>query len=61
MADDPPKRGFAHHHTDEQLREYRKLTPEQKLAWLQAAWQMTVDFLPKEHLELWLKMRRGEI
>lgn len=61
MTDQRPKRGFAHHHTDEQLREYRKLSPEQKLEWLQAAWQMTVDFLPKAKRERWLKMRRGEI
>ena len=33
---DPP-RGFAHHHTDEELCAYAALTPEQKLAWLHEA------------------------
>jgi hypothetical protein len=56
-----PLRGFAHHHTDEELRAYAALTPEQKLRWLHEAWRFTVDFLPADRREAWMKMRRGEI
>lgn len=53
--------GFAHHHTREQLRAYQKLSAEEKLAWLYAAWQLTVDFLPPEKLDAYQRFRRGEI
>lgn len=55
------KGGFYHRPSDEQLRAYLQLTAEQKLAWLHAAWKMTVDFLPKDRLELYQKMRAGKI
>ena len=55
------KRGFAHHHTDEELRVYAALTPEQKLRWLDEAWRFTAEFLPAGRREAWMKMRRGEI
>ena len=61
MADERPVRGFAHHHTDEELRAYAALTPEQKLRWLHEAWRFTADFLPAGRREAWMKMRRGEI
>jgi hypothetical protein len=56
-----PLKGFRHHHTDEELVNYRALTPEQKLAWLHAAWQLTVDFLPEKSRRAFEKMRRGEV
>jgi hypothetical protein len=58
---DRPARGFSHHHTDEQLSAYRKLTAEQKLRWLHDAWRLTIDFLPRERREAWRRMRAGEI
>jgi hypothetical protein len=54
-------RGFAHHHTDEQLAAYRKLTPEQKLRWLHDAWHLTRDALPPDRREAWQRMRAGAI
>lgn len=54
-------RGFAHHHTDEELRAYSALTPEQKLRWLHDAWRLTADFLPADRREAWRRMRAGEI
>jgi hypothetical protein len=61
MSSDHPKRGFAHHHTDEELATYRRLTPEQKLRWLHDAWSLTRDALPPERREAWQKLRAGEI
>ena len=61
MVDERPLRGYAHHHTDEELRAYAALTPEQKLRWLHEAWRFTADFLPADRREAWMKMRRGEI
>ncbi len=61
MAREPRLRGFEHHHTDDELAAYRKLTPEQKLRWLHDAWQLTADFLPAEKRDAWRKMRAGEI
>jgi hypothetical protein len=58
---DPPRRGFAHHHSDEELTAYRKVSAEQKLRWLHEAWRFTVDFLPRDKQEKWRKMRAGEI
>lgn len=60
-TDDRPRRGFAHHHTDEALRAYAALSAEQKLRWLHDAWQLTTDFLPADRKEAWQKMRAGEI
>lgn len=54
-------RGFAHHHSDEELRAYRRLSPEQKLRWLHDAWRLTADFLPPERRELYRKLRAGEL
>jgi hypothetical protein len=56
---DKPQTGFRHHHSDEELRAYRKLSAEQKLAWLEAAWRMTVDFLPARKLRIYQRMRQG--
>lgn len=55
------RRGFAHHHTDEQLRAYRKLSAEQKLRWLHEAWRFTVDFVPERKRRVMQKIRSGEI
>jgi hypothetical protein len=54
-------RGFAHHHTDGELRAYLRLTPDQKLAWLEAARKLTADFLPAHRRGIWERLRRGEI
>jgi len=56
-----PALGFSHHHTDDELRAYMALTPEQKLRWLHDAWRFTADFLPAERREIWQRMRAGEI
>lgn len=61
MSADAPLRGFAHHHSDEELRAYRALTPEQKLRWLHEAWRLTVDFLPEKRREAHRKLRAGEL
>ena len=46
---------------DEKLRAYARLSAEEKLRWLQAAWQLTVDFLPESRREAWMRMRKGEL
>lgn len=60
MERERPRRGFAHHHTDEELLAYRALSAEQKLRWLHEAWSFTRDFLPAEKREPWQKLRAGE-
>ncbi len=61
MAADPKRRGFRHHHTDEQLLEYLATTTEQKLRWLYAIWRFTADFLPEEAREAQERLRDGSI
>jgi hypothetical protein len=61
VAAEARTRGFRHHHSDEELAAYRRLTPDQKLAWLEAARKLTADFLPPHKRALWDKMRKGEI
>lgn len=51
--------GFAHHHDDDALRVYRRLSPEEKLRWLHAAWRFTVDFLPPAKRRVWQELRSG--
>ena len=58
---DEPRRGFAHHHTDDELRAYRKLSAEQKLRWLHDAWRFTVDFVPEAKRRVMQKIRNGEV
>jgi len=53
--------GVVHHYTDEQLMAYRRLTPEQRLEWLHAIWQFTVDFLPREKLQIYQAFRAGKL
>ena len=60
-AETPRRRGFRHHHSDEELRAYRALSVAQKLAWLHAAWKLAVDFLPEKSRRAYEKLRRGEI
>ena len=55
------RKGFRHHHPDDELRRYRALSPEQKLAWLHAAWKLTADFLPEKTRRAYEKMRAGEV
>ncbi len=61
MAPETPLRGVAHHHTDEELRAYHALTPDQKLRWLEEAWQLTTRFLPPERREIHRRLRAGEL
>jgi hypothetical protein len=61
VAGDLPVRGFAHHHSDEELRAHAELTAEQKLRWLHEAWRFTADFLPPDRLEVWKRLRAGEV
>ncbi len=61
MAGEGNRRGFAHHHADEELRAYARLSAEEKLRWLEEARQFTARFLPAERREVWTRMRNGEI
>lgn len=61
MDDTGKTRGFRHHHSDEELRRYRALPAEQKLAWLHAAWKLNVDLLPEKSRRAQAKLRRGEL
>jgi hypothetical protein len=53
--------GFSHHHTIEELRAYGRLSAEEKMRWLHDAWKFTSDFLPKDRLEAYRKLRKGEL
>ena len=61
MSDSPPKYGFSHHHSVEQMLAYRRVPAEQKMEWLHAAWQLMVDAMPVKRRAAWAKLRRGEI
>ncbi len=61
MTAEPRKRGFAHHHTNEELEAYRRLSPEQKLRWLAEAWRLTVMLLPGSRREVHRRLRAGEL
>ena len=53
--------GFSYHVTDEQVEEYSKLPPEERLRWLEEAQEFIFKALSKEKWELLQKFRRGDI
>jgi len=53
--------GFSYHVTDEQIEEYSKLPPEERLRWLEEAQEFMFTALSKEKWELLQKFRRGDI
>jgi len=57
----PAGRGYRYIVTDEQLRRYRKLTPKQKLEWLEEANAFVNKFLSERSRRLQRLFRRGEI
>lgn len=55
------RKGYGYHVTDEQIRKYRRLTPRQKLEWLEEANAFTEKFAPERARRLHKKFRNGEI
>lgn len=51
-ADKKPKGGFSYHVTDEQIEEYQKLPPEERLRWLEEAQEFMYKALSKEKWEI---------
>ena len=55
------RKGYGYHVTEEQIRRYRKLTPRQKLEWLQEVNEFTDKFAPERAKRFHKMFRRGEI
>ncbi len=55
------KKGFRYTIEDEKIREYMKLTTEQKLQWLEEIVMLTDLTLTDKEKEFREKLRRGEI
>ena len=55
------KKGVRFVITSEAIRDYLKLTPEERLAWLQEGIVLSYAALSPERLRIWQKFRRGEI
>lgn len=56
-----PSGGYSYHVTDDQIENYRKLPPEERLRWLEEAQEFMYKALSKEKWEILQKFRRGEI
>ncbi|MHB1325238.1 MAG: hypothetical protein ACYDGS_01575 [Thermoleophilia bacterium] len=54
-------KGYGYHVTEEQIRKYRRLTPRQKLEWLEEVNAFTDKFAPARAKRLHTMFRRGEI
>ena len=54
-------KGFRYVCTQEKADEYRKLSPQQKLEWLEQMSRFLYDLMPKESKVFAEKLRRGEI
>jgi hypothetical protein len=54
-------KGFRYHCTLAQIRAYRKLSPADKVNWLEAANQITAKALRGKRREIWELFRRGDI
>lgn len=58
---EPTVKGYSYYVTDEQIRKYRKLTPRQKLEWLEEVNEFTNKAAPDRVKRLHRMFRRGEI
>ncbi len=58
--EDEPIRGVQHFKTTEELLEFAKIDPLEKLRWLESVRAM-VSLLPRETQEIMQRFRRGEI
>lgn len=54
-----PKRGFHYSVSDEQLRVFSSLTPDQRLTWLEEMREFSVAVAPPEAQAWWRKFREG--
>ena len=55
------KGGFSYIYTKEKAEEYKKLTPEQRLEWLEKMNRFLYNFMPKESKVFQEKLRHGII
>lgn len=58
---DTPEKGYTYYVTDDQIARYRRLTPEQKLDWLEEANAFINKFLPERSRRLQKMFREGKI
>jgi hypothetical protein len=56
---DHRKGGYRYHVSDEQLRAFRRLTPEQRLRWLDEMREFTIATAPPQSKAWWQKFRAG--
>ena len=61
MTADRPVKGYSYHVTDEQLCRYRRLTPAEKLNWLEEVNSFIDSFLPERSRRLQRLFREGKI
>ena len=54
------KKGFKYTLEDEKLREFKRLTYEQRLEWLMKMRRFLRKFMPEESRIIWQKFRRGQ-
>lgn len=59
--DSETRKGYTYYVTDEQIERYRRLTPEQKLNWLEEANAFINKFLPERSRQLQKMFREGKI
>jgi hypothetical protein len=62
MPGEGPKRGYTYTYTvsDEQLRAFRRLTPRERLRWLDETRDFLVRNASAETKRWWAKLRRGD-
>lgn len=53
--------GVRFHITREMIREYRKMSPEARLAWLEDAAKLSCEGLTPVRRRIWEKFRKGEL
>lgn len=58
---DTPEKGYTYYVTDEQIERYRRLTPEQKLNWLEEANAFINKFLPERSRRMQQLFKEGKL
>jgi hypothetical protein len=55
----PARGGYTYFVSDEQLRAFRRLTPEQRLRWLDEMREFSIETAPPRAKEWWRRLRAG--
>ena len=55
------EKGYSYSYSEEKIEKFRKLSPQEKLEWLEQIMTFLSDFMPQRNKAIYEKLRKGEI